>query len=302
MQRVQGESSSDFVVYHWGGYDRFLVRTVLPRATPIPAWTDDDADAIAARVPENARAFLFHINLSVSTRLPRRRDGLVRALTRRGITPLNAHFTDMTKRALQSACERLDIPTTRAARHGEPSELLIVKTNHNCGGRQERTLRRGRRRLLGIERPSLTITSTRSYRVLERRNVAAAWWADTSLVVERYIANARDRFYRAYVLGERVVLSEVINPRVIKKMDPGLWRRNHVLDLREGAGATDESATVPAELRALVAKAIRGFGLDYGTVDVLEDAAARFHVIDLNATPYWGKESQDDLTAYLTIP
>ena len=303
--------SSAYVVYQWASWDDFLVRQILPRASPLHASVRDRADDILRRIPEGARYFLFHINLSLSARFPRRRDELLRGLTREGVAPLNAHLTDITKRTLQDACERLGLGSARAARRGDPREILIVKTNYNCGGRTEREMRRSRRQALGIPRASTLIRDTRAYRVLERRHIPDVLFRDNALLIERYITNASHRYYRAYVVRERVILSEVINPKAIKKMDPGLLRRNYRLDLREESAtppslSVEHSAsplrgTVPAALRDVITKAIRGLSLDYGTLDILEDDKGAHFVVDLNATPYWGKESQNDMTEYLSV-
>jgi hypothetical protein len=304
------DASSGYVLYQWASQDDFLARQLLPCASSLHATVRDDADTLIARVPDGARYFLFHINLSVSERFPRARDRFVRELEARGIRALNAHLTDITKRTLHAMCARLGAPDVRAARRGDPREMLIVKTDLNCGGRTERTMRRARRRALKLRAPSHRIRDTRSYRVIERRRVAPGVWDDPTLVVERYIANAARRFHRAYVLREKVVLSEVVCPHVINKNDPGQARRNYRLD---GAHATPLSpeptradpglrGSVPPSLVDLAWRAVRGTGLDFGTIDILEDDAGAYYVVDLNTTPYWGKESQDDMTSYLAVP
>jgi hypothetical protein len=289
--------SDDYVLYAFASPSRFLCHELFPRAHVLHASPVDTAERILARIPERARRFLFHVNLTLTARFPRDRARLVAALERRGIEPLNHRVVDVSKRALQATLVRLGLATTQAARRGDPRELLIVKTNYNAGGRQEQKLRRGRRVRLGIAPASRVITRSRGYRVMPRRQVPSAYWDDPALFIERYVSNAAGRYFRAYVLHERIAVSAITSTRRVKKADPGLPRENHLLV----RGRAHDS--VPEPLRALVERFTHALSLDYGTLDVVEADDGAFHLVDLNTTPYWGRaESQSALIDHLRVP
>lgn len=213
------------------------------------------------------------------------------------MNPLNHRVVDISKRAVQAELARLGFAVTEAPRRGDPRELVIVKTNYNAGGKQERKLRRGRRVRLGIAPPSRVITRSRGYRVLPRADVPDAYWGDPALFVERYVSNAAGRYFRAYVLHDRLVVSTIISTRRVKKADPGLPRENHLLV----RGNAHDGVAEP--LRVLLERFTHALSLDYGTLDVVVDDAGAFHLVDVNTTPYWGRaESQSALLDHLRVP
>jgi len=296
--RPPAARSGAYVVYEFRAWSEFLVTRVFPGAVRLRARPNDIARDVERRIPPEARYFLFHLDMSVTKAFPRGRAQLLRALRRRGVIPLNADVDDITKRSIQAACRRLDIPVASAPRRGADGELLIVKTNCNYGGEGERTIPRALRTRLGIGALSRDIRGAADYRIIPREEVPEQWWTDDSLVVERYVSNRAHRFYRAYVVHERVVVSVVTNPSPIKKMTSGLPRQNHPLHLAEISAAT----SLPAGLSSVLARVIRGMSLDYGAIDLVEDDAGVCYVIDVNTTPYWGDEIQPDLTEFLAIP
>jgi hypothetical protein len=285
-----------YAVYAFASPPGFLCHELFPSAHLLHASPVDTTERVLARLPDGTRRFLFHVNLTMTARFPRDRARLVVALVRRGIEPLNHRVVDVSKRGLQSVLARLGLPTTAAQQRGDPREWVIVKTNYNAGGRQERKLRRGRRVRLGIAPASRIITRSRGYRVLRREDVPGAWWDDRSLFVERYVSNAEGRYFRAYVLHDRIVVSAITSARRVKKADPGLPRENHLF-LRGSA-----CAAVPDALRLLVERFIAEVSLDYGTLDVVADDRGAFHLVDVNTTPYWGRrEQQSALIDHLRI-
>lgn len=286
-------------VYEWWAWDGFLLPRVLPGCIRVAARIDEDACRLLERLPAETTLFAFHLNLTVTGRFPRDRHRLVGALAARGIRLVNAGVTDTTRRAIQDRCVRLGLATARVAPDGEPDELLIVKTDFNYGGQSERRLQPEERERLGIARPSSAIQGPEDYRVLPRREVPHEIWSDRSVVVERYVRNRRSVTYRLYLLGERLVVSEVRCPDLINRLVPGLERRSAHVTLDTPPEALAERHGFPEEVLRQAVPFIRSIGLDFGTLDVLSDDRGRCYVVDVNPTPYWGDEVHDDILEHL---
>lgn len=286
-------------VYEWWAWEGFLLPKVLPGCLRIPARIGEDAERVLERLPAETDLFVFHLNLTVTGRFPRRRRRLVGALAHRKTRPLNAAVTDTTRRAIQDRCARLGLATPRATPHGDPDELMIVKTDYNYGGQSERRLRPAEREQLGIAPPSATVRGPSDYRVLPRRAVPYETWSDPSVVVERYVRNRYGVTYRLYLLGDRLSVSEVSCPDLINRLAPGLDRRTAHVTLETPPEALAERHGFPGEVLRQAVPFIRSIGLDFGTLDVLRDDSDRCYVVDVNPTPYWGNEVHGDILEHL---
>jgi hypothetical protein len=271
--------SSSLVIYHWLTDSQFLLFHLAPDAVILEASVPDTVEEVGARLPPNASRFAFHLNCTQTGRFPLCRADLIIALEQRGLQVLNGGVTDISKRHIQERCRRLGLLTTRASPDGDPDETIIVKTNLNFGGNSEWALSEQDRSLLGIDPGSDIIWKPEHYRLLPRREVDPAWWSDPRLICERYVRNATNHCYRAYLLRDYLALCRLVNPEEIKKMDRS--RLDHLWMITLPHLPPDG----PPRLLHDLVLFIREFGLDFGTVDLVEDDQGRPYIIDVNTTP-----------------
>lgn len=289
---------SGLAVLEWNAWRGFLVGALFPGARRVPVELGDTGREVLARIPPGTHTVLPHVDLSRTGDVPRERAELVAALRERGIRVLNEHVVDITKRRLQEVCAGLGLPSTRTGPDGPPDELLLVKTDLNSGGKKERSVHPSRRRRLGIGPVSARIRGADDYRVLRRREVPPAWWDDPTLCLERYVANSRDAFYRAYVVDRQLVVSRAVSPLRVRRMEGELERTNHLF--RDFAPADGTPPTpLPAGMLETLRAFVAGFRLDYGALDLVEDEEGRSYVVDVNDTPYWGSEWQEGVLEHL---
>ena len=274
MTRPAGGS----VIYQWLSDSGYFIHALLPSACRLEASIHDRARDVVDRVPEGTGLFAFHLNCTLTERFPAERAALVRALESRGIRVLNAGATDISKRNVHRICGALGFDTLDAGAEGNPDELVIVKTDLNFGGDSEWALSDEERAALGVGKGSDIIWTPSHYRVVARRDVQPAWWTDTRLVCERFVTNAGDRWYRAFLHDRRIAVCELSNPNPIKKVGD-----SRVLRMWTSSGDAGPE-TFEARLTRDVERFARAIGLDFGTVDAVADDQGRSFIIDANAT------------------
>jgi hypothetical protein len=271
-------------IYEWNAWWQFKLVRAVPEAVRLTTRPGEDADEVLAHCPPNATAFAFHINATFTGEFPHRRRALVNGLEARGIVPINAEIVDISKRWVQAQCAACGLPVAAATADGHPDERLIVKTNHNFGGRSERLLTPAQLAALQMPAPSPTVPDAKTYQVVRRRNVPAAWWTDPALAIERYVENRWNRIYRVSFAGRRFDVLRMVNTEVIKKV-LGSTQKTVILcthdDLARGA-----VAGVEAEVAAAVARFVDWTKMDFGGIDIVMDDDGRAYVIDVNTTPF----------------
>jgi hypothetical protein len=265
----------------------------------IEATASHRAEDILQILPDDVGLFAFHLNLTQTASFPHDRSELCRALLRAGIATVNADVTNISKAFIQAACRRLGLPATEAPPEGDPDEMLIVKTNLNYGGLGERSLGVGDLRMLGRGASECAIDA-KSYKILKRRDVAHSEWNDPALFIERFVRNCADRFCRAYIFGEHFVISEVVDPSVLKKMPAGIERSNFFF--RFDQNGCEPMGASSARLTSL-ARQIRRFAeslrIDFAALDVVIDDDDRSYIIDVNTTPSWGVGMGPEVETFL---
>jgi hypothetical protein len=273
-----------FVVYEWEAWSQYKMVRAVPEATRLTARPGEHASDVLARFPSGARAFAFHVNATFSSEFPHDRRDLIDGLEARGIVPINAGVVNISKRWIQAQCAACGLPVAAAASDGDPGEVLIVKTNHNFGGRAERSLTPEQLTALGIPPPSAIVPTAHAYQVLPRRDVPAAWWTDPALAIERFIENRLGRIYRAAFAGHRFDVSRMINPHAIKKVGDATEKVSVVCNARQ----LRDGLTPPIEpaVGETIVRFVDGAQMDYGALDIITDDAGRAYVLDVNATPY----------------
>ncbi|MCB1055302.1 MAG: hypothetical protein KDD11_07280 [Acidobacteria bacterium] len=276
-----------------GGWCGFLLEALHPDATVFEAAPSLEREPLIELSHRPGALIVYHLNVSHSRSLPRHRARVTSELLSHGATVWNAAITDIRKRSIQARLDQAGLPTTRATKEDAVSTPVIVKTNANYGGLPEARLAG----LLSLEPRPLPEAMARAdalpdYPVLERHLVPDDWWERDDLAIERYVANAQDSFFRVYVVGNRCVYSQGWTPGPVKKMAPGIARCNWMGELHERCQG------VSVELTSLISQGARTLNLDFGTLDVVFDESS-FYIVDVNTTPFWGRESQSGLLDHL---
>ena len=110
-----------------------------------------------------------------------------------------------------------------------------------------------------------------------------------SIIIEKFVKNDQDLFYRVYKLFSRLVISEVTDKKRIKKMPIGIHRKNYFVDLTENnAGHKFESIIDQINKLSL------SMNIDFAAFDIVMSNDHDFYIIDINNTPYWGTLKIDD--------
>jgi len=288
------------VVYDLSRWDRYLLPMLVPDAIRLPLNPGESKDDILRRLPKDfAGTFAFHVNLTDSSHSPDDRADLVEALEGRGIPVLNAGIIDISKRFVQATCRGADLMTTSAPREGEASEVLIVKTDRNYGGKPEMQVADEVRGVLTFSEHPIHDGGDHGYLVAPRREVPSEVWDDPDYVVERYVENARRLFYRVYVFCDRIAISEGIHDTFVKAIRHS--QRQRLLLFTVANRRADVS--IPADLGPLVEATIRFSDLarlDFGCLDVMRDEQGRFYIVDMNSTASWGPETEYRILQYLS--
>jgi len=285
--RPAAETGSPNAVYAWPACRGYYAEKAVPRRLEIRAKPTDLASEISARLPEAVRAFLFHVDVTDTSNFPLERGRLIQLLQARSIRVLNAHVTDISKRAVHALAQQLALPCARASRNGDGRELLIVKTDRNYGGRNERLLPRRYRRALGLTDGSAIIRGAFDYKLVPRAEVPAPWWDDPHLVLERFITNPARRLHRTHIVLSHFAFWSGVSPLPIKKIADCSDTCEHFL--RKG----ELPSGLPPALLRTVYDFAEAFALDYGALDLIADDAGRYYIIDVNSTPWRGTESPE---------
>jgi hypothetical protein len=285
-------------IYEWRAWDGFLLPMIFPEASRLPARLGETSGELLQRLPREVRAFAFYVNLTDTRRVPLRRASFCRSLRARGVRILNEDVTDISKHRVQAACRRAGLNVTKAPREGDPDELVIVKTAANYGGEKEKFLSAGQRRVLRLAPRSRWIRKHDGYIIACRKEVRPELWQSRELIVERFIENEQQFFYRVHKALDRVIISKMTNPARIKKMLYQIPRTNWCWTLPSWRGMQGP-APHPLHVGRAVTRFWREFPLDFGAVDVLQDDCGECYIIDVNASPFWGEEGYDDMLHFL---
>lgn len=285
-------------IYEWRSWRDFLLPMVFPDATRLRANLGETSSDLLNRLPPRTEAFAFYVNLTDTRRTPLRRSAFSRALRARGIRILNEHVTDISKHRVQGVCAQAGLRQTIASRAGNPDEILIVKSNANYGGEKEEFLNTSQRRTLDLAPRPRSILRHDGYLIVPRRDVSPEHWRSRQTIVERFIDNRYDVFYRAHKVLDAMIVSRMVNPAGIKKMWRHIPRINWNLRLPE-LTPIKGPRPAPAHVIRAVSRFCTAFALDVGSIDVLEDDQGECYVIDVNASPFWGETHYSHMLRFL---
>jgi hypothetical protein len=300
MTRESILRGSRYSVYQWNTSENFLLPHVIPQGLRVDAHLTDSPEEVVGKLASDTESFVFHLDVSLAGRFPLQRRLLIHLLSSRGIKVLNGDVIDIRKRTIQQVCRDLGLNSVSIDRRETPEQMVIVKTNLNYGGQREDALSDREKKELGIPLGKPVIKDPLDYRIMRLSEVDESWWSDERIVIEKYVANSEDKIFRFYVMRHAVVLTEAVNPNLIKKMEPGLQRQEHFLNLHEGRFSRHTAVTRRLEkMLADVGIFIRQFRLDFGTLEVVMSEDGEPYIIDVTTTPYWGKESRTDIIDFL---
>ena len=287
---------AELIAYDWSFWTGYLLPTLWPQADRIRAECDHSSADIVRVLPAQPRGltFVFHVDLTDSSLLPKFRQALCRELSTLGVRVVNGRLTDISKRTTQLLCRELGLNVTSALPDGAPDELLIIKTNRNYGGLPETRVPPDVRIRLGIRDRVVSLAADHGYFITPRNRIERDVWLDPDLVIEKYVDNSDKWFYRAYISGELCALSEAREDAAIKRMDRSTDRTTHFFTRSNRRLRRDLIAAADAFLRLA-----DGIGMNYGCIDMVRDDAGRFFPIDVNATPHWGTEREPGLLEHL---
>ena len=283
-------------VYEWDVRSDFLFPSLCTSAIRIEARVRQSNSHILKRLSVREGYFLFHINLTKTASFFKNKGELVMRLKERNITSLNAGVNDTSKKYLQGLCKQLGLNSTAASVEGDENELLIVKTNFNYGGKAEKKLLRSEARRLNLH--SLNYNADIIYPVMERKKIKNEAWNNENLVIEKYIANKYDHIYRVYKLLDKIVISEVIENNVIKKLSVVTQRSNYYYDLNNKNVLSVYNLKFNQLLTDIIDLS-EAMHLDFAAIDVVKSDENEYYIIDVNLTPTWTRGDSPELINFL---
>jgi hypothetical protein len=289
---------SEVAVLEWRAWDGFLLAHVLGGAA-VRIETDPFREFPSAqfdRVCDSFTTVCFQINLSVRGLLPLRTRDLTRRFVERGVYVVNGLVQDIRKSTLHAHLEAIGLPSLKAAPTGPADEILFVKTDLNYGGDLERWLPPESIAAGGLGNLISPDFGAYHYKTVKRGALQEGVWADPALVVERYVTNAENSFYRVYFSGKQVIIVKAFAPRVIKKLSDDPRDTNFVSDL-EHLKAGRDKLPLSRALKRDVATFVENTPVEFGSIDIVHDGHGKHYIIDLNLTPYAGTKEHD---AFLT--
>ena len=289
-----GASGDKVAVLEWQAWVGFLLKHVLGKHA-VRIKTDPFREFPSAqfeRVCDSFTTVCFQINLSVRGRLPLRIRDLTNRFVERGVYVVNGLVQDIRKSTLHAHLAAIGLPSLKAARSGSPDEILFVKTDLNYGGDLERWLPPESIAAVGLEHLISTDVGAYRYKTVERGMLQEGIWADAALVVEKYVTNDEDSFYRVYFSGRQVIIVKAFAPGIIKKLSSDPRDTNFVTDLEHLKAGTDK-LPISATLKRDVATFVENTPVEFGCIDIVHDGRDRHYVVDLNLTPYAGTRAHD---------
>lgn len=296
------ETSDDRVaVLEWRAWEGFLLTHVLGgqavriETDPFCELPSDQFD----RVCDSCTAVCWQINLSVRDRLPLRIRDLTRRFIDRGVYVVNGLVQDIRKSTLQAHLEAIGLSSLKAERSGPADEILFVKTDLNYGGELERSLPAESIAAAGFEQLIARDVGAYHYNAFARGVIPEQTWTDPALVIEKYVTNRENSFYRVYFSGQRIIIVKAFSPGIIKKLSGDDRDMNFVTDLDNLKAGTDE-LPVSAALKADIAAFVEHTPVEFGCIDIVHNGRDGYFIVDLNLTPYAGTREYDEfLSSFL---
>jgi hypothetical protein len=296
-------ATSPVAVLEWRAWNGFLLSHVLGE-NAVRIETDPFREFPSAgfdRLCDSFPTVCFQINLSVRHRLPLRIRDLTDRLEKRGVYVVNGLVQDIRKSTLHAHLEAIGLSSAKATRSGDADEVLFVKTNLNYGGELERWVPAEDLAAGGLEHLVSNDIGAYQYQAVARGEIEEGIWTDPSIVVEKYVTNDENSFYRVYFSGGQVIIVKAFSQGVIKKLSGDSRDTNFVTDLESLKAGTD-GLEISKTLRHDVATFVELTPVEFGCIDIVHDGREHHYIIDLNLTPYAGTRAHDPfLTNFLRM-
>jgi len=289
-------------VLEWRAWNGFLLAFVLGddavriETDPFREFPSVQFD----RVCDSFTTVCFQINLSVRGRLPLRISDLTNRFIERGVYVVNGLVQDIRKSTLHAHLEAIGLSSAKAAPSGSSDEILFVKTDLNYGGELERWLPPETIAAGGLEHLISPDIGAYRYKTVKRGVLQKDIWTDPAIVVEKYVTNAENSFYRVYFSGQQVIIVKAFAHGIIKKLSSDPRDTNFVTDLEHLKAGTDNLPT-SATLKRDVATFVEKTPVEFGCIDIVHDGHDKHYIIDLNLTPYAGKKGDAFLIDFLRL-
>lgn len=275
------------LVYHWRAWRGFLISHLIADYCHVEANYDDDFSCLDKVLTPNIKAVLPQINLTDYSLFPKQRNQIIERLKARDIKVLNTQIVDISKHNLHRLLQNAGLRCAKASQSGDPDEDLFIKTNLNWGGELERRLPAELVPKFYDEQNSL-VQHWNEYYLRRRHEIPTEHWQNANIVIEKYIYNNENSFFRVYCFGESVVIVKAYNNALIKKIG------NHDRDSNICCYRNELSsgiAGLPDDLVQTIHGFITAYPLDYFCLDIVHDMQQHY-IIDLNLTPYSGEHEQ----------
>lgn len=291
---MQMGSPNGIAVLEWQAWDGFLLSHVLGdhvmrvKTDPFREFPSEQFD----RICDSSSTVCFQINLSVRGQLPLKIGELTNRFLKKDVYVVNGFAQDIRKSTLHKHLEVIGLSSLRADRSGASDEMLFVKTDLNYGGELERWLPRENIIAGGLEQLVSSELGAYRYRTVQREMLREDHWTDRAIVIEKYVTNSEDSFYRAYFSGKQIIIVKAFSPGVIKKLAADERDTNFVTDLEHAKDGTDE-LPISARLKRDIATFVENTAVEFGCIDIVHDDYDNHYIIDLNLTPYAGKRPHD---------
>lgn len=291
---AQRNSSQEVGVIEWRAWEGFLLTHVLGNdsvrieADPFKEFPAEHFNFIC----DSFDTVCFQINLSVRHKLPIRTRELTDRFIERGLYVVNGMVQDIRKSTLHAHLEAIGLPSLKTTPIGHVNELLFVKTNLNYGGDLERWLAPEETAAGGLDQLVAPNFGAYHYRMMTRGAIEESLWTNPAIVIEKYVANTENSFYRVYFSGERIIIVHAFSPAVIKKLSNDPRDTNYVTDLDHLKAGTDE-LEVNENLKRDVVRFIENTPVEFGCIDLVHDGENNYYIVDLNLTPWGGKTALD---------
>jgi hypothetical protein len=290
----QSTAGDRVAVLEWRAWEGFLLTHVLG-GHAVRIETDPFGEFPSVefeRICDSCAVVCWQINLSVRARLPLRIQDLTQRFVERGVYVVNGLVQDIRKSTLQAHLRSLGLASLTASRSGPADEILFVKTDLNYGGELEKLLAPESIAAAGLEPMISRDVGAYHYQAFERETIPEQTWTDAGLVIEKYVTNSENSFYRAYFSGQRIIIVKAFSAGMIKKLSGDDRDTNFVTDLEALKAGTDEQP-ISERLKAHVAAFVEHTPADFGCIDIVHDGEDHHYIIDLNLTPYAGTREYD---------
>jgi hypothetical protein len=270
-------------IYENINHKQSLIHSFKSKKTKIFANLQQNNEEILAQVSEPGY-FIFHIDLTKTKNFYVNKQQLVEKLLKLGIKPINGIINNISKSYIQDSCRKLGL--NNVTENLKLNDIVIVKSDFNFNNIPETRLTFEEKKQLGVP----IDIKKQDYIITEYKNINFNEITPNS-VVEKYIQNKDNLFYRVYKFYEYYAVSEVKDSNPIKKMPAGINRISYCFDIKNLVHEENRFLSILQQAEKLSTF----MHLDYGTFDVVRSDKDEFYIIDVNTTPFWGNDSKHSL-------